>query len=960
MTKTRLPLACVLLLTASVVALGQATMNVENTTTVVGGTATIDVTVSAVPAPGVTDIQGTITFDQTVMNINDIQGLDGFDSFFFHAIDNVAGTAAFTAAIVGGGGLQAGGVVRIFVVAVGGPGESCFVNIALTVFRASDGTDIPVAVDPGTFTIGTTFPPVADFSFGPGSPTIDDIVQFTDESWDFDGIIVAWNWTFGDGGVSTGVDPAHQYTNAGNFTVTLTVTDNDGAQTSTSQTVTVTGPSAAFNYTPTSPISQEEVQFLDQSVTPTGQIASWSWSFGDGGVSGEQNPTHAYASPGTYRVDLTITTSLGPTVSTFRYITVRNAPPQAEFDFNPAQPKIGEMVTFGAGGSSDPDGSVVIFEWDFDNDGVTDATGSTVTHAFDIVGARPVTLKVTDDDGAFDYKTRVVPVQASPPVAAFTFAPAAPNTGQTVAFDASTSADPDGTIILYEWDFDNDGVTDATGMAATHSWPAPGVYPVTLIVTDNDGSFGADTQAVPVQVGGTGGDNQPPVADFTFEPEVDTEVNINEVVNFRADGSSDPDGSIAAYEWDFNNDGVYDATGANAARVFVTGGAKIVTLRVTDDDGAVGFKTKVVAVQFVRPTAAFIFTPAAPEVGEVVTFDASDSFDDDGRVDFFEWDFDDDGVPDGTGMTVNHVFTAGGGIPVTLTVTDNDGVVDFTTLTVPVTINAPPIADFDYTPANPTTADNVEFSSTSTDADGNINAYLWDFGDLATSTVQTPSHRYAAAGTYAVTLTVRDDDGATAERARNVVVGAVENNAPVANFTFAPALPGVNQQIAFTDTSTDPDGAGDLDAWAWDFGDQGTSTLRNPTHTYAAAGTYTVELTVTDDAGATSTVTKQVTVAAGDGAEIAVFTYPNPASTLARIAFALPAGATNTLLRIFSIIGVTVFEVQIAVGETEYLWNLRGLDGVVVGNGLYHVVVTATNANGRTVASEAFRLLIAR
>jgi len=960
MTKMRLPLACVLLLTASVVALGQATMNIENATTVVGGTATIDVTVSAVPAPGVTDMQGTITFDPTVMNISDLQGLNGFSGFFFHAIDNVAGTAAFTAAIVGGPGRTAGEVLRIFIDAVGGPGESCFVNIALTVFRAGDGTDIPVNVNPGTFTIGTTIPPIADFSFGPVSPTIDDIVQFTDESWDLDGVIVAWNWTFGDGGVSTNVNPAHQYANAGNFTVTLTVTDDDGAQTSTSQTVTVIGPSAAFNFTPQSPISQETVQFLDQSVTPTGQIASWSWTFGDGGASGDQNPTHAYAAPGTYRIDLTITTSLGATVSTFRFITVRNAPPQAAFDFNPAQPKIGEMVTFGAGGSSDSDGNVVIFEWDFDNDGVTDATGSTVTHAFNIVGARPVTLKVTDDDGAFDFVTHVVPVQASPPVAAFTFAPAAPNTGQTVAFDASTSADPDGTIILYEWDFNNDGITDATGMAATQSWPAPGVYPVTLIVTDNDGSFGAETQGVPVQVGGTGGANQPPIADFTFEPQVGPDVNINEVVNFRADGSSDPDGSIAAYEWDFDNNGVYDATGANAARVFVTGGAKIVTLRVTDDDGAFGFKTKVVAVQFVRPTAAFTFTPEAPEVGDVVSFDASTSFDDDGRVDFFEWDFDNDGVPDATGMTVNHVFTVGGGIPVTLTVTDNDGVVDFTTRTVPVTINAPPIADFDYTPLTPTTADSVAFSSTSTDADGVINAYLWDFGDNETSTLQTPTHRYATAGTFAVTLTVRDDDGATSERERNVVVGAVTNVAPVANFTFAPALPGANQQIQFTDTSTDADGAGDLDAWAWDFGDGETSTLRNPTHTYTAAGTYGVELTVTDDDGATSTITRQVTVSAGGGAEIAVFAYPNPASTLARIAFALPGGATNALLRILSIVGVTVFEVELAPGNTEYQWNLRDDAGTVVANGLYFLLVTATDAAGASIRSEVFRLLVTR
>ncbi|UCF09891.1 MAG: PKD domain-containing protein, partial [Candidatus Bipolaricaulota bacterium] len=601
--RVRLCLVVICLLTVPSLAFAQANVNVEDATTVVGGTTTVDVTVSAVPPPGVTDIQGVITYDPTVVHLTDIQGLNGFSGFFFKTIDNVTGTANFTAAIVGDPGLLAGEVLRIFVEAVGGPGESCFINLILTgpgtVFRDEFGFDIPVVVDPGLFTIGTTIPPISDFSFSPPSPTISDPIVFTDASWDLDGIVVAWNWTFGDGGVSTNQNPIHQYANGGTFTVTLTVMDNDGATDASSQTVTVLGPSAAFSYSPASPTTQDEVQFLDQSYDPTGDIASWSWAFGDGTFGSEQNPRHTYASPGTYRVDLTITSSADGTVSTFRWITVRNAPPIAAFDFTPAQPNIGEMVTFGAGGSSDPDGSVVIFEWDFDNDGLTDATGSTVTHAFGVVGARPVTLKVTDDDGAFDFVTHVVPVQASPPVADFTFTPPTPATGETVVFDASGSTDSDGTIILYEWDFDNDGVTDATGMAATYSWSAAGVYPVTLLVTDNDGAFGAETHGVPVQVGGAGGDgNQPPTADFVFEPQEGEEANINEVINFLSDGSSDPDGVIAAYEWDFDNDGDYDATGIEAAHVYLTGGAKIVTLRVTDDEGAFGFKTRVVSVQF--------------------------------------------------------------------------------------------------------------------------------------------------------------------------------------------------------------------------------------------------------------------------------------------------------------------------------------------------------------------------
>ena len=959
--KYRLLLTLLCLLAVPVLAYGQATINVQDASTIEWGTTTIDVTVSAVPPPGVTDIQGTITFNSSIVHVIDIVGLNGFSGFFFKAIDNVLGTVTFTGAIVGGPGVTAGDILQLTVEAVGAPGESCFVDLVMTVFRHEDGTNIPHTVDHGTFTISITVPPVADFSYTPVDPTVNDIVYFTDLSDDPDGWIVGWNWTFGDGGVSILQNPTHQYVNGGAYTVTLTVIDNDGASDTISQTVTILGPSAAFTYTPTNPTTQDWVQFFDQSTDPTGDIISWSWDFGDSGVSSEQNPDHKFATPGTYRVNLTITNDSDPavTVSTYRDITVRNAPPVADFTFDPPQPKIGEMVTFGAGGSSDPDGHIVMFEWDFNNDGVTDATGSTVTYSFGIVGARPVTLKVTDDDGASSYTTKVVPVQATAPTAVFTFTPLDPNTGQVVSFDASGSADPDGTIILYEWDFNNDGVTDATGMAVTHSFPTAGVYPVTLVVTDNDGAIDAETKGVPVQIGGTGGANQPPVANFDFEPADPPEVNLNEVVNFRANGCSDPDGTIAAYDWDFDNNGIYDATGMNVSRIFHTGGAKIVTLRVTDNDGAAGFKTRVVAVEFIRPAANFVFEPTEPREGQVVNFDGSSSSDADGRIEFYEWDFDNDGVVDATGMSVNHVFNSGGGKPVTLKVTDNDGVTDFITKTVPVQANNPPVADFTYTPASPTTDDTVVFTDASTDVDGTIVAWLWEFGDDgATSSVQTPSHKYAAANTYDVKLTVTDNEGASTDVTKQVIVGVPTNIPPVANFNFSPALSQVNQAVQFSDLSTDTDGT--ITGWDWNFGDGGTSTAKNPTHTYTATGTYTVTLTVTDNEGTSSTpVTKQITVAQA-GAGVATHSYPNPASTMAHIVYSYPAGTTDIMLRVFDITGALVFSKELSTTDTEYLWNLESNGGDPLPNGLYFYVITAKDASGKTIKSLIFRLLIDR
>jgi len=178
--------------------------------------------------------------------------------------------------------------------------------------------------------------------------------------------------------------------------------------------------------------------------------------------------------------------------------------------------------------------------------------------------------------------------------------------------------------------------------------------------------------------------------------------------------------------------------------------------------------------------------------------------------------------------------------------------------------NTAPVANFTSTTANLT----ASFTDTSTDSDGSIASRAWEFGDGTSSTTANPNHTYAAAGTYAVKLTVTDDDGATHSTTRSVTVTSAGNAPPVANFTATAS----NLTASFTDTSTDSDGS--IASRAWEFGDGTSSTAANPSHTYSAAGTYAVKLTVTDDDGATHSTTKSVTVSAGGGT---VQTYTNDA-----------------------------------------------------------------------------------
>jgi len=172
------------------------------------------------------------------------------------------------------------------------------------------------------------------------------------------------------------------------------------------------------------------------------------------------------------------------------------------------------------------------------------------------------------------------------------------------------------------------------------------------------------------------------------------------------------------------------------------------------------------------------------------------------------------------------------------------------------TANNAPVASFTSSVVhnNTNAGGTVTFTDASTDADGDTLTYSWVFGDTTTNTTQSPSHTYAANGTYTVALTVSDGTDTDTESA-SVIVG---NVAPTADFDSVET----NLSVNFTDASTDPN-TGDTLTWSWNFGDDSAlNTTQNPTYVYAAAGTYNVTLTVTDTYGLTDNETKAITVTA--------------------------------------------------------------------------------------------------
>ena len=189
--------------------------------------------------------------------------------------------------------------------------------------------------------------------------------------------------------------------------------------------------------------------------------------------------------------------------------------------------------------------------------------------------------------------------------------------------------------------------------------------------------------------------------------------------------------------------------------------------------------------------------------------------------------------------------------------TDNQGGVG--TATRQILINTAPKADFTATVTGNLVAFNA---STSTDAESNITSYGWTWGDGTNpSSGSNPvrNKTYANSGTYDVTLTVTDAGGLTDSITKQVTVAA-PNRPPVAAFTSV--VQGLKVTVDGSGSS-DPDGADDIAGYAWDFDDTETATGATPSaHTYAQAGTYDVTLTVTDKAGVSRSLTRQVTVTA--------------------------------------------------------------------------------------------------
>ena len=235
----------------------------------------------------------------------------------------------------------------------------------------------------------------------------------------------------------------------------------------------------------------------------SGQVTSYTWTFGDGDSASGRTATHTYSAPGTFPVTLTITDAVGRTATQTHTVTVgAGANPVAQFVSSPTSPVVNQAVNFNATLSTTTLGhKIADFAWNFGDGALGD--GALVSHTYTSAGSYIVVLKITDDVGRKATATQTITVTTDVPLAKFTFTPSAPSAtsgnSASVVFDANQSLAVSGrTIVTYAWDF-GDGST-ASGPTVSHSFLAGTTHVVVLKVTDSAGQTATTSQSVTVGV----------------------------------------------------------------------------------------------------------------------------------------------------------------------------------------------------------------------------------------------------------------------------------------------------------------------------------------------------------------------------------------------------------------------------------------------------------------------------
>jgi uncharacterized delta-60 repeat protein len=693
--------------------------------------------------------------------------------------------------------------------------------------------------------------------------------------------IISYNWSIAlDGAavpVASGFGTASDtinipFTPADNGLYHVFISINDGADTdSLNISVANVAPTATINGAPPAGLEGSTIT-LGSTVTDPGAgdtVFSYAWSVRKAGLltsfaGTDSTFTFTPDDNGSYEITLTVTDDdLGVGAASTK-IEVANVDPIATIEGGPNSSPEGTAINLTSTVTDPGAADTFTYAWSLTKNGTAYASGTDATFAFtpDDNGDYLLTLTVTDDDGGVDTDLKTITVTNVPPTAAIKGAPGSSPEGTAINFTSTVTDPGQADTHTYAWSVTKSGNAFDAGSEASFTLipDDDGIYEVILTVTDDDGGVDTDLRTITVT-------NVAPTVAVSGAPESSpegTEISLTSTV-------SDPGlADTFTYSWSVTrNDNAYaSSTAADFSFTPDDNGTYIVSLSVTDDDGDVGSDIRTIAIDNVAPTAAIISAPASADEGSAINL--SSAVGDPGSADThtYAWSVTKDGSAYAAGAEANFSFTAtdNGEYVVILTVTDDDGGAGSTSKTILIN-NVAPTATINAAPASASEGSTINLSSAVSDPGADTFTYAWSVSKngsaYATGTAETFSFTPDDNGSYIVTLTVTDDDGGVGSDSRTILIN---NVAPVVAAISGPANAEQGVSQTFTSSFSDP---GSADSWTvtWNFGDGTTVTTAgapgviSTSHTYLAAGAYTVSVTVSDDDGGSATQTSSITIA---------------------------------------------------------------------------------------------------
>ncbi|HVB03135.1 MAG TPA: PKD domain-containing protein [Chitinophagaceae bacterium] len=626
------------------------------------------------------------------------------------------------------------------------------------------------------------------------------VVQFTDQST---GNPVGWKWNFGDGSpIVTLQNPEKIYTIPGTYTITLTVTNGvDSSEVIKTAYITVyQSPVVNFTVSRTTGCFPLPVSFTDQSTAGSGSISSWIWDFGNGDTSGVQNPSYQYHTAGSFNVTLVVTNSFGCVSAKTKtgLINVTGGVTAAFTNTDSTACNAPLAVDFTNQTTGPP---TLSYLWNF-GDGQT-STAPSPSHTYSATGNYSISLISTSSGGCADTLLKKGLVSIASFNSDFNIPPGCQNTPAT--FLNTTSPVPTSAT----WYF-SDGVV-ITGINATRTITVAGNYSVKLVNTFPGGCMDSITKNFSIAAS--------PVAAFTASDSISCRSPF--AVNF-----TDQSSNATSWNWNFG-DGL-NATSQNPSHTYSTLGTFDVKLLVSNASGCLDSVTKSGFIKISQPVVSFTPLTFKGCIPLIVPFTSTSSSTD--SITGYFWDFGDGS----TSILKNptHTYTTQGTYDVKLVITTAGGCKDSLISKAAVSAGSPPTVSFTAVPTTICPSTPVQFTNTSNKG----NQWFWIFGDSSESSVENPLHAYSSdTGFFNVTLIVTNLGCSDSLKK----TGFIHVLPPIASYSVlrdcsTPFL------ISFQDHSVSASG------WTWSFGDGQTSTVQNPSHTYAAAGTYTVTETVSN------------------------------------------------------------------------------------------------------------------